>query len=59
MTGLQAISGITVVALGIALLRRRKRNEPTRPARDMDRDVRERIRQISADSRYSSAGYEF
>ncbi len=53
---------LAILALTGALIfiaRRRRHRRPTRPLSDMDHDVHERIREISAESRYSSAGIEF
>ncbi|MEM6761128.1 MAG: hypothetical protein AAF601_16775 [Pseudomonadota bacterium] len=59
-------TGLTVLAVGtvsflVFILRRKTpaRRKPTRSMADMDREVHERIRAISAESRYSSAGIEF
>jgi hypothetical protein len=59
MTGTGILAGAAAMAICAALLWRRKRRRPTRVLSDMDRDVHERIRKISAESRYSSAGIEF
>lgn len=52
---------VVAVSLSILILRRksRVRRKPTRPMAEMDGAVQERIRAISAESRYTSAGIEF
>lgn len=52
---------VVAVSLSVYILRRksRARRKPTRPMAEMDHEVHERIRAISAESRYSSAGIEF
>ena len=60
-------SSLGLVALGVALIvltvwRFRKAptsRKPTRSMSEMDHEVHENIRKISAESRYSSAGIEF
>ena len=42
-----------------ALMGKAHSRRPTRRAAQMDEDVHKRIREISAESRYSSAGIEF
>ena len=60
MTGMQGVGALAaLLAVVLVLRRRRTRRRPTRAMADMDHDVHERIRAISAESRYSSAGYEF
>jgi hypothetical protein len=56
--GVWSLSVLAVVVLGLNLTRLANRR-PTRPLSQMDHDVHERIRKISAESRYSSAGIEF
>jgi hypothetical protein len=55
---------LVVVSIGVlvfTLFRRRAGpgRRSTRPVAEMDHEVHERIRAISAESRYSSAGIEF
>jgi membrane protein implicated in regulation of membrane protease activity len=50
---------IGVLALTLFRLRARPGRRSTRATSDMDHEVHERIREISAESRYSSAGIEF
>jgi hypothetical protein len=59
MTGTGILAGAIAMAICAALLWRRKRRKRTRALSDMDHDVHERIRRISAEARYSSAGIEF
>ncbi len=51
---------LALLVFNLLTLRRMNRGrDATRAAADMDHSVRERIRDISAESRYSSAGIEF
>lgn len=56
--GSPAFLGLCAAVIGVNLFRLRRR-PPTRPMADVDQQVHECIREISAESRYSSAGIEF
>ena len=60
-TGAWPLVVVSIALLAITLFRRgaRPARRSTRPAAEMDHEVHERIREISAESRYSSAGIEF
>ena len=53
------LAGLLTVISALRLWALRKARAPTRAAWRMDDDVQERVREIQATSRYSSAGIEF